>query len=114
MNNIAIIIKINAATLAIIAYIVPLSICDELVVDVIVDDGKFRIVIMILVDIVRINDEQFCWTTTVSWYASCVGGFDGFNQVILPNWEMENKELYWPLRKYCTEQRLSVLILNKN
>jgi hypothetical protein len=51
INSIVIIIRINAPTLAIIAYIVLLPIRDELIVDVMIDDGKLRIVMMISMDI---------------------------------------------------------------
>lgn len=60
INNIAITIKINALTLAMIAYVVLLSIRDVLIVDVNRFDGKLRIVIIISVEIFMINDEQIC------------------------------------------------------
>jgi len=59
----ATITKINAPTLAMIAYVVLLSVREVFHVDVRGEsDGKLRIVTMIFVEIFIVNDEQICWT----------------------------------------------------
>ncbi len=67
INNIAITIKINALTLAMIAYVVLLSVRDVFIVDVERVDGKLRIVMMISVEIFILKDEHICWTIIGNW-----------------------------------------------